>query len=288
MMIYDIIIIGSGPAGISAALYAKRSNINVLIISMNEGNLHKAELIENYYGLPHPISGAELFQTGLNQVKELGVEVKKEQVVGLEYMNTFLVQTDEHDYEAKAVILATGAPRRTPTIKNLTSLEGKGVSYCAICDAFFYRKRKVVVIGSGEYALHEAKELLNVTDSVTILTNGETINFEMDSRIQVITTPIFAMIGEEKLSAIQFTNETTLPVDGAFIAVGIAGSASFARTLGAEVNQNKIIVDDKMATNIPGLYACGDTTGGLLQIAKAVYEGAMAGLEAVKYVRASS
>ncbi len=287
-MEYDIIIIGSGPAGISAALYAKRSNITTLIISMNEGNLHKAELIENYYGLPQSISGSDLFANGLNQAKRLGIEIKQEQVVGLEYTGSYLVKTEQNTYLAKAVILATGVARKTPAIKNITQFEGKGVSYCAICDAFFYRKKDVAVIGAGEYALHEARELLNTTSSVTILTNGSNLDVVPDSQLRVITTPIQSINGTNSVSGVTFQDGSMIPVSGVFVAVGIAGSTSFARTLGAAIDGNKIVVDEHMATNIPGLYACGDATGGLLQIAKAVYEGAVAGLESAKYIRLSS
>lgn len=287
-MEYDIIIIGSGPAGISAALYAKRSNITTLIISMNEGNLHKAELIENYYGLPQSISGSDLFANGLNQAKRLGIEIKQEQVVGLEYTGSYLVKTEQNTYLAKAVILATGVARKTPAIKNITQFEGKGVSYCAICDAFFYRKKDVAVIGAGEYALHEARELLNTTSSVIILTNGSNLDVVPDSRLRVITTPIQSINGTNSVSGVTFQDGSMISVSGVFVAVGIAGSTSFARTLGAAIDGNKIVVDEHMATNIPGLYACGDATGGLLQIAKAVYEGAVAGLESAKYIRLSS
>ncbi|MFA6627941.1 MAG: NAD(P)/FAD-dependent oxidoreductase, partial [Bacilli bacterium] len=183
---------------------------------------------------------------------------------------------------------ATGASRKTPPIKNLTQLEGKGVSYCAICDAFFYRKKNVAVIGSGEYALHEAKELVNTAQAVTIFTNGETPSFILDSQIKVIETPIDAIEGDDFVTGVRLKDGTVNALDGIFVAVGIAGSASFARTLGAEIDNSKIVVNEKMATNIPGLYACGDATGGLLQIAKAVYEGAVAGLETVKFIRTSS
>ena len=208
--------------------------------------------------------------------------------MGLEYTGSYLVKTEQNTYLAKAVILATGVARKTPAIKNITQFEGKGVSYCAICDAFFYRKKDVAVIGAGEYALHEARELLNTTSSVTILTNGSNLDVVPDSQLRVITTPIQSINGTNSVSGVTFQDGSMIPVSGVFVAVGIAGSTSFARTLGAAIDGNKIVVDEHMATNIPGLYACGDATGGLLQIAKAVYEGAVAGLESAKYIRLSS
>lgn len=287
-MNYDIIIIGGGPAGISAALYTKRSNITTLIISMHEGNLHKAELVENYYGLGRATTGEELFKIGQEQARSLGIPIIKEQVVGLEYNGSYTVLTEQNRYTAKAVIIATGVSRKTPKIKNITNMEGKGVSYCAICDAFFYRGKDVGVIGCGEYALHEAKELQASVKSVTIYTNGLVPQFTPVAGINVITQPIEAIEGSTHVSGLKMQDGSIINLDGIFIAVGIAGSTSFARTLGASTQGSKLVVDSNMATNIPGLYACGDATGGLLQIAKAVYEGAVAGLETVKYVRLAS
>jgi thioredoxin reductase (NADPH) len=198
------------------------------------------------------------------------------------------VKTEQNTYLAKSVILATGVARKTPAIKNITQFEGKGVSYCAICDAFFYRKKDVAVIGAGEYALHEARELSNTASSVTILTNGISLDVVPDPQFRVITTPIQSIDGTNSVSGVTLQDGSMVPVSGVFVAVGIAGSTSFARTLGAAIDGNKIVVDEHMATNIPGLYACGDATGGLLQIAKAVYEGAVAGLECAKHIRLSS
>ncbi len=287
-MNYDIIIIGGGPAGISAALYTKRSNITTLIISMQEGNLHKAELVENYYGLAKPTTGEELFKIGHEQARSLGIPIVREQVVGLEYNGNYLVTTEQNRYTAKAVIIATGVSRKTPKIKNLVNLEGKGVSYCAICDAFFYRGKDVAVIGCGEYALHEAKELLASAKSVTIYTNGAKALFNPSPEINVDTRVIEAIEGTDHVEGLKLQDGTFKQIDGVFIALGIAGSTSFAKTLGAATSGNKLLVNENMATNIPGLFACGDATGGLLQIAKAVYEGAVAGLESVKYVRTTS
>ena len=146
---YDIIIIGAGPAGISAALYAKRANSNVLVLYQGETSLGGAEKIDNYYGFPGGITGKELYENGIKQAEELGVEVKKIEVIQIKNLgNTFNVKTEDGNYEAKAIILSTGNKKIRPNIKGIKEFEGKGISYCAICDAFFYRKKNVAVIGN--------------------------------------------------------------------------------------------------------------------------------------------
>ena len=168
----DVIIIGAGPAGISAALYTARSNLNPIVINNGIGALAKAEKIENYYGLEEPISGEELYERGLVQAKALGVRIIEAQVLGIKGFDTFTVQTTAGDFDTVSVILATGSRRAAPSIPGIREFEGKGVSYCAVCDAFFYRNREVAVLGNSDFALHEAEELRNVTPSVTIYTES--------------------------------------------------------------------------------------------------------------------
>lgn len=136
------------------------------------GALDRAELIQNYYGFAAPISGAELERQGIEGAKAVGVKFVTTEAVGLTYTDKLTVGTLDGDYPADAVILATGASRATPRIPGLAGLEGHGVSYCATCDAFFYRGKDVAVVGSGEYALHEVQALLPVAASVTLLLNG--------------------------------------------------------------------------------------------------------------------
>ena len=246
----DVVIIGAGPAGISAALYAKRANKNVLVIYNGESNLEKAEKIDNYYGFENGITGKELYETGIRQAKKLGVEVKEEEVLNLELtLEGFAVKTVNNVYEAKTCIIATGNKKLRPNIDGIVEFEGKGVSYCAICDGFFYRKKNVVVIGNGKFAVSEAKDLENIVSDVKILTDG-----------------------------------SKLDVDGIFVALGEAGGSDFAKKLGVILDKDSIKVDENMATNVDGLYSCGNSNGGLLQVCKAVHEGAVAGLSAVKYL----
>ena len=285
----DILIIGSGPAGISAALYAARAGMDTLVVSSGQSALFKAHMIENYYG--GSISGDELYKKGIAHAKELGVEIKEDQVVGLGFDGDFIVTGEKSQYKAKAVIIATGSARKAPPLPGLSEFEGRGVSYCAVCDGFFHRGKNVAVLGSGTYALHEAMELSPIVESVTILTDGQTPEFSLPdsvTNISVDTGKIKELTGEELLSSVVFVDCKALDVSGVFVAIGTEGSSDLARKLGAVTEGTKIAVNGEMATNIPGLYAAGDCTPGMLQVAKAVYQGAEAATSAIKFVRSQN
>ena len=281
----NIVIIGSGPAGVSAALYAARAGVETTVLTKGSGALDRAELIQNYYGFVEPISGAELERRGIEGAKALGVQFVPTEAVGLTYTDKLTVETLAGDFPADAVILATGASRAAPHIPGLAGLEGHGVSYCATCDAFFYRGRDVAVLGSGEYALHEVQALLPVVKSVTLLTNGSPLTASFPPEVTVCPEKVNAILGEERVNGVELSGGKTVALSGVFVALGVAGSTALARKLGAEVDGNRILVDEHMQTTLPGLYAAGDCTGGLLQVAKAVYEGALAGMEAAKALR---
>ena len=313
---YDIIIIGAGPAGISASLYAKRAGMNVLVLYHGTSELEKAHKIDNYYGFADGISGKELFDNGIKQAQNLGVEVLEKEITNIE-MNVnadvsgnegqqviYNVKAIDQTFEAKAVIIATGNKKVRPNIPGIVEFEGKGISYCAICDGFFYRNKNVAIIGNGEFALSEAEDLENVVNSITILTNGEEI-VENDAsenglegrvkgkfdKYKVDTRKIKQITGEQKVKAIEFEDGDILEIDGIFVAEGIAGGGSFAKKLGIITkgdNGDNLEVNENMETNIKGIFACGNLTGGLLQVNKAVYEGAKAGLQAVKFIKGDS
>lgn len=293
----NIVIIGAGPAGISAALYAARGNMNPLVINNGIGALEKAEKIENYYGLEQPLSGKELYERGISQAEALGVRILDAEVLGISGFDTFTVKTTAGDFDTVSVILATGGKRSAPKIPGLKEFEGRGVSYCAVCDAFFYRGKEVAVVGNGDFALHEAEELRNVTQDVTIYTDGKEPEFSREHPIAVNTMKIQAIEGDDKVSGLLMQSDTAAqdaeapensfyPADGVFVALGTAGSTEIARQMGAEItDKGNIKTDEEMATTIPGLFAAGDCTGRLLQVSKAVYEGSMAAISAGKYVR---
>jgi len=278
---YDIIIVGAGPAGISAGLYAKRAGAKVLILYYGESNLNKAEKIDNYYGFVDGIDGDELYNNGIEQAKRIGIDLKNEEVLNIEKDSIFTVKTTENEYNSKSVIISTGNKKLRPNIKGIIQFEGKGISYCAICDGFFYKGKKVVIIGNGKFAESEASDLKNLVEDVKILTNGEDSN--ISSEFEVNTTKIKQILGDDRVNKIEFEDGTMIDVDGVFIALGEAGGVDFAKKIGVITEKDNIVVNEKMQTNVEGLYSCGNATGGMLQICKAVYEGAIAGLDAARY-----
>lgn len=267
-----VVIIGGGPAGVSAALYTTRANMDTLILVYGESALNKAESIDNYYGFPNGISGSELYEAGIKQAKDLGAEIRTEEVVGLNYgIDNLEVKTTENLYEADVVILAMGSQRKAPKIKGIKEFEGNGVSYCAVCDGYFYRGKTVAVLGNGDYAANERAELEPLVSEVIALEDIESIE---------------CFSGDKKLNKVEFKDGSTKAIDGLFVAVGTAGAGDLAKKMGVITNEtDKIVVDEEMATNVPGIYAAGDCIGGFLQVAKAVSDGAIAANSAIKYLR---
>ena len=282
---FDAIIIGAGPAGCSAALYLCRGNARVLLLTHGGSSLLQAHTLENYYGLTS-VSGSDLYQQGLNQVRRLGATVKEEEVLDLSYDGNFILQTNVAAYTGKALIMATGSVRASLPLPGLKKLEGKGVSYCAVCDGFFFRKKKVAVLGNGAFALHEAAVLEPLAATTTLLTDGSALPAE--SKLPGVDKKITALEGTEHLTGVQFADGSRLDVDGLFVALGTADTNALARKLGLVLEKNYLAVDQTMHTNIPGVFAAGDCIGGLNQVATAVGEGAIAGMEALKFIRAKA
>ena len=204
----------------------------------------------------------------------LGADLVTDEIFHISWNQDFTLEGREGSYRAKAVLLATGTSRKKADIEGLSRLEGHGVSYCAICDAFFYRGRKVAVLGNEEYAVHELAQLLPVAGSAALLTDGKELKAEVPEGVQVITKKIRSVDGEEAVTGVTFADGERLPADGLFVALGSAGAVDLARKVGALTDGRSIQVDEAMATNVPGLFAAGDCTGGLLQISTAVGEGA--------------
>ena len=288
-MIYDAVIIGDGPAGISAALYTIRANMKTLVFGLGDSVLKKSSKVENYYGFAEPVSGEKLLSEGEAQLKRLGGVILREEVIGIEKEDVFRVKTVNNTYSAHTVLIATGQKPVSIKIRNLKKFEGKGISYCTTCDGFFYRGKKVGVLGFKDFALHEAEELLKFTNDITIFTNGEKTDFTDKSaagKFAINEKPISAFEGEEFIERIVFEDGSETPVDGIFVAYGNASSINFALKMGILTKEQSIIANSSQETNIPGLYAAGDCTGVFKQIAVAVGQGAIAGKNMIEYVRA--
>lgn len=287
---YDIIIIGKGPAGLSAALYTVRSNLKTLIIGRNDSRLRKADKIDNYFGFAETVSGEQLLTDGECQVKRLGAEIVDDDVISIEKEDFFIVTTTTGQYSCKAILLATGQPHKIIRIENLVKFEGRGVSYCSTCDGFFYNNLKVGVLGHKDYAVHEAFELLTFTKNITIYTNGKQLEIsnkydEEVHRFKVETRQISKLDGAEFLQRIHFTDGTSEELDGIFVAYESASSVDFARKLGILVDGSAVVADTKQQTNLEGLYAAGDCTSSFKQLSVAVGQGAMAGKAIAEYVK---
>lgn len=273
---YNTIIIGAGPAGISAGIYLIRAGIDVLIIENNTSSLLKAGKIENYFGFTNPISGLELLNSGKKQFEKLGGTIVSDEIITITFDDNLQI-VGKQLYECKKLIIATGASRLLPNINGLK--EGPHISFCAVCDGFFYRDKKVAVLGSGLYAMAEAKQLLNVTDKVTLLTNQQSIE---NSQFIINDDLIEHIENDNKQIIIYFTNKKVESYDGLFIAEGVAGSCALAKKIGILLKDNKIVVNENKQTNVPNIYAVGDCIDGPKQIAKAIADGMVAALDIIR------
>lgn len=289
----ELLIIGQGPAGLSAAIYASRAGIETVIVGLKP-KIDDDYAIDNYFGFAETVSAHTLMTNGRTQAERFGSTIRTERVLGIHLAEdmSFNVKTETEEYNAKAIIIATGISKVRPGIKNIDEYEGKGVSYCVSCDGFFYRDRQVIALGEGVYAASQALELLSYTSKVALCTQGKktTITPEfMDklkaNNIPVIDKKIATLSGTPALEQVTFEDGDTFDTDGVFVAMGEASSSDFAYTLGLERNGHYITADQHQKTNMPGVFAAGDCVGRFLQIAVAVGEGAIAARQAIKHIK---
>lgn len=289
-MIYDIIIIGKGPAGLSASLYTSRGSLKTLIIGQDDSSILKASKIENYFGFSNVINGNFLINEGINQAKRLGVEIITNEVLAIDKKENFIVNTNDKIYYSKSLLIATGQPQKKLKFEGIDKFEGNGVSYCTTCDGFFYKNLKVGVIGNKDYAINESLELLNFTNDITLYTNGKKLDLSNKyqnevSKFKVCEKEIQKLYGKFELEGLMFEDSSIEELTGVFIANDSADSVSFSKKLGVITQNNDIVVDENKMTNIEGIFAAGDCIGGFKQIATAVSDGAIAAKSIIKYVR---
>lgn len=285
-MQYDAFVIGKGPAGMSAAIYLARAGYSVLACGKDGGALERAEKIENYYGFPEAISGSDLVSFGIKQAERVGVEVRAEEIVGLSLEDSFVIKAAKGEYRARAVLIASGKSRVAVKASGFEDFRGKGISFCATCDGFFYRGKPLAVIGSGEYAAAELGELLHFTKDITLFTNGAKVSTNsFPEGIARVDSPIDRFEGADRLEAVSTVDGKRYPVAGAFVAIGTAGATDFAAKIGLAVEGENIVVDKDYMTNLQGLFAAGDCVGGFYQVAKAVSDGALAAKAMISFLK---
>jgi len=297
---YDLIIIGAGPAGMTAAIYARRALKKTLVLEAVSygGQIINTLEIDNYPVAPH-ISGFDFSTKLYNQAKDLGAEFKFEKVVELHNLKDYKeIKTTKEIYQAKAVIIATGADNRKLGLENENELIGRGVSYCATCDGNFYRKKDVVVVGGGNTAIEDALYLSNIANKVYLVHRRDSFRgdpieidkLERKDNVQFIyNSNVTKLIANEKLEKVEITanngKKQELKVDGIFIAIGRVPETENFRELITIDDTGYIIAGENCHTNIPGIFVAGDIrVKDLRQLVTATNDGAIAATEAVKYI----
>ncbi|MCJ0570856.1 thioredoxin-disulfide reductase [Enterococcus cecorum] len=301
-MKYDVIIIGAGPAGMTAALYAARANLNTLLLERGipGGQMNNTAEVENYPGFDS-ILGPDLALKMYDGINQFGVEHGYGNVVEVKDHHDYKeVITDDASYEAKVVIIATGCEHRNLEVPGEAEYSGRGVSYCAVCDGAFFRNKKLIVVGGGDSAVEEAIYLTQFADEVKIVHRrdalraqkiiqdrafaNEKISFIWDSVVEEIKGD------DQKVTGVQIKNVKTgetyeEAADGVFIYIGLIPLTQAFTSLGITDDAGWILTDERMQTKIPGLLACGDARQKhLRQITTAVGDGGIAGQQAYQYI----
>lgn len=300
--IRKVIIIGSGPAGLTAGIYAGRAQLEPLLIAGNllGGQPTLTHVVENYSGFPEPIPGQELAQLMQRQAERFGARILQDEVMGIDLSNRSLkVQTWGESYQAQALIIATGVSPRKLGVPGEEEFAGRGVSYCAVCDGFFYQDKRVAVVGGGDSAVKEAIFLTRFAEQVTVIHRrnrlratqvlqqrafaNEGIEFLRDSVAREI-------VGQQAVTGVRVENVKSgefslVPVDGVFIYAGFTPNTKFLKGELELDEQGYIVADEQGHTTRRGVFAAGDVRKGVLrQVATAVGSGAVAAMEAEEYI----
>jgi len=299
----ELIIIGTGPAGLTASIYASRYNIEHLVLgTIFGGTITLASEVENYPGFPH-ISGPELGQKFLTHAQELGATVKNEEVVEIQKeKGGFLLRTRKNKYQTKAVIIATGTERRHLSVPGEGKYLGRGVSYCSTCDAPFYKEKIVAVAGGANAACMAAIHLVKFAKKVYLIYRRDHLRGEpawvnqikKEPKIEVIyNTNVTAILGDDnKVTHLKLDHphqgKETLAADGIFIEIGGVPMTALAKAVGVKTDKDNFIITNKMmATNVPGIFCAGDINSSQKhhqQVITAASEGAIAALGVYKYL----
>lgn len=282
--IYDSIIIGAGPAGMSAAIYLKRSNLSFLLLDKGApgGKLNEIGLVDNYLGFKS-INGPDLAFSYFEHLLSLGIEVMYSKVGSITKKDDlFYVKDDTNEYISKTIIFACGTNKIKNTIKGEAKFNGKGVSYCAICDGALYKDKCVAVVGNNKVALEECKYLSNIVKKIYFITSEYKDDFD---NVEVINDKVIEIIGEDKVSELVLEN-CNLLVSAVFMYAGEVSGSDVIQIEGIKKEKGYLCVDLNMETSIPGLFAAGDVVNKKLkQISNAVGEGAEAAISVNTYLK---
>jgi thioredoxin reductase (NADPH) len=297
---YDVIVLGGGPAGLTAGIYTARHGLRTLLIEGKQlgGRAWGAHRIENFPGFPEGITGQALMERFIAQASKFGVEFREESVVDLSDIGgTKTVRTRAGSYEARAVVIATGIRKRQLNIPGEMEFKSRGVAYCAICDGPFFAEKTVAVVGPGKEAIEEAQRLAEIADKVYAIPGSEGYNVapeglkELAERmnIEVVDGADPKSIGGgEFVTHIELEHESLerLDVDGVFIILETVDTADILKEVGVETDEGGCIkVDDYQRTNVPGIFAAGDCVCSGMQVVTAAGDGGKAGLAVLRYVR---
>jgi thioredoxin reductase (NADPH) len=302
MAIYEVIIIGGGPAGLTAGLYTSRAGLESLLVERGVfgGQIANAALVENYPGFPEGISGAQLGLLMHQQATKYGLEVVTAEVTGITQEPRYSISTTEGSFEAPAIIVAAGSEYRKLGVAGEERLSGHGVSYCATCDGFFFRDREVAVVGGGDTAITDALELTRHVKRVYVIHRRDQLRagqvlqqraFAHPKLAFVWDTVVEEVLGDKAVEEVRLRNvrtgqQSNLKLDGVFVAVGLMpNSQQFFNILELD-DTGYIVTDETMATSAPGIFAAGDIRrNSPRQVASAVGDGATAAMSAFKYVQ---
>jgi len=299
---YEVIIIGGGPAGLTAGLYTSRAGLESLLMERGivGGQIINATLVENYPGFPQGISGAELGSLMHQQAVKYGLEIMTAEVTGIAQGQPYNISTTEGDFEATAIIIAAGSEYRKLGVRGEERLLGHGVSYCATCDGFFFRDQEVAVVGGGDTAITDALELTRHVKKVYVIHRRDQLRagqvlqqraFAEPKLDFIWSTVVEEVLGDKVLEELKLHNvktgqHSTLKVAGVFVAVGLMpNSRSFFNIVDLD-DAGYIVTEETMATSTPGIFAAGDIRrNSPRQIGAAVGDGVTAAMSAFKYVQ---
>lgn len=300
--IYDVIIVGGGPGGLTAALYSSRSNLNTLILEagLPGGQLNNTETIENYTGF-ESIAGYDLAQKMHQSASQFGADLVHEAVIEVKNQEGWKdVITSQATYRARAVIIATGATHKTLGIDGEERLTGRGVSYCAVCDGAFFRGKEVVVVGGGDSAVEEGTYLTQFADQLTLIHRRDQLKaqdilqeraFKQDKMNFIMQTEVVAIEGDQQVESLRLHHldrdeYSDLQADGVFVYIGHTPNTALVKDLGICDSEGWIMTDRRMQTSQAGIFAVGDVRQTpLRQVSTAVGDGSIAGHEAYNYIQ---